>query len=368
MSAVTLLDRFEGSILGLAIGDALGHPTEFVSSLSGIRARWGAAGVTGFEPAGRHPKGTFTDDTQMAIAVARSLARAGHQDLDKLMSVLGQEFVAWYRHPQNDRAPGGTCLSGCRHLAAGLAWREAGVKGSKGCGAAMRAAPVGLYFHDDTEAMVRVAAAQSVLTHSHPTGIASSVAAAAPVAWVARGHGLPGMLEFTRECVSRLSADVLAGLGCTPELIERHGAREMLAALEKTDQALGKEADDVCELLGGGWIGEESVATALWCVHKAAGDFRESVLRGANSSGDSDSIACIAGSIAGAMNGIVGVPTDWVSGVEKSEILKGLSRALYEASRRGSASKAREEVLLDVSFDIFGAGNGERPGQTSLLF
>src|SRR5690242_21080270 len=104
------LDRYRGCILGLAIGDALGHPTEFVGSVRGIRERWGERGVTGFEPSGRHAAGTFTDDTQMTIAVARALVRAGHDDLDRLMQTMGEEFVAWSRSPENNRAPGGTCL------------------------------------------------------------------------------------------------------------------------------------------------------------------------------------------------------------------------------------------------------------------
>ena len=263
------LERTRGSILGLAIGDAIGHPTEFVGSVRAIRQRWGELGVTDMMPAGRHPAGTFTDDTQMTICVARALVRAGRAPLDDMMKILGAEFVAWSRSPHNDRAPGGTCLQGCRALSSGALWRDAGVAKSKGCGAAMRAAPVGLYFSDDFDAMVRVAAAQSSLTHRHPTGIASSVAAAAPVAFVLREKTLDGMLAFTRACVEKLDAKFLVEVGCEEALAEEIGNREMLAALDATEAALDKETDDVCSLLGGAWIGEESVATALWCVLKA---------------------------------------------------------------------------------------------------
>src|SRR5580658_6826492 len=92
-----LLERYRGCILGLAIGDALGHPTEFVPSLPAIRSRWGPRGVTTFECTEDHPAGTFTDDTQMAVAAARALIRAGRSDLDTLMALLGVEFVAWSR-------------------------------------------------------------------------------------------------------------------------------------------------------------------------------------------------------------------------------------------------------------------------------
>ncbi len=86
------LERTRGSILGLAIGDAIGHPTEFVSSVRAIRERWGELGVTDRMPAGRHPAGTFTDDTQMTICVARALVRSGHAPLDDLMQLLGDEL------------------------------------------------------------------------------------------------------------------------------------------------------------------------------------------------------------------------------------------------------------------------------------
>lgn len=349
------LDRYRGCIVGLAIGDALGHPTEFVSSVPRIRERWGERGVTGFEPSGSHPAGTFTDDTQMTIAVLRALVRAGHDDLDARMKTMGAEFVAWSRSPQNNRAPGGTCLSGCRALDRGAPWRQAGVADSKGCGAAMRAAPVGLFFADDVEALVRVAAAQSALTHRHPTGIASSVAAAASVAHVLREGTLDGILAFTRACVERLDTALLVEVGCVPHLAETIGTREMLAALDDTDKEKDVESDDVCQLLGGAWIGEQAVATALWCALRAKGDFRDAVLRGANSSGDSDSIACIAGSIVGALVGVQGIDPAWVEGVEKTAMLDELARALHRVKIGAN------EPTTERGLDPFGAERAAVP-------
>ena len=72
-----LSSRFQGAVLGLAIGDALGRPTEFLGTLDEIREKFGPAGVTDLEADG-HPPGTYTDDTQMSLAVARALIWAGH--------------------------------------------------------------------------------------------------------------------------------------------------------------------------------------------------------------------------------------------------------------------------------------------------
>lgn len=345
----------------MAVGDALGHPTEFQASLASIRARWGPRGLTTFEAAGRHPPGTFTDDTQMAVAVARALCRAGVDDIERLMLVMSEEFAAWARSPLNNRAPGGTCIAGCRNLARGVPWREAGVKGSKGCGAAMRSPPVGLYLAGERAKLLAVAAAQSTLTHAHPTAIASGVAAAAATAWAANGGALDAIVDATREAVQAITDDELLALGASPALVQRIGTREMLDALWKLRDRASIEADDVCELLGGAWVGEEAVVCALWCVLRAGGDFREAVLRGANSSGDSDSIACIAGAIAGAHGGYGAIPEAWARGVEQAGALDRLAHSLFEAS------EARGPVRLDASTDLFGAEVlGVRPDDEDL--
>ena len=328
------IDRFRGCIVGLAVGDALGHPTEFIGSVDAIRKKYGPQGITQFEPQGRHPAGTFTDDTQMTVGVLRALVRQGHAGLDALMNCMGDEFVAWSHHHENNRAPGGTCMSGCRNFESGMSWKNAGIKQSKGCGAAMRAAPIGLFCTDDGE-LVRLAAAQSVLTHSHPTGIASSVAAAAAVAHVARGHSLDGLLDFVIACVKRCDDTLLREMGAPEPLIQSIGNREQLAALEKVRTVLGEETDDVCKLLGGAWIGEEAVATAVWCVLKANGDFDESIWRGANSSGDSDSIACIAGSIVGALHGFDAIPQKYLTQLEKGAQLDVLAQYLLWCAEEG---------------------------------
>ncbi len=342
MSSISLHERIRGSMLALAAGDALGHPTEFISSVARIQQRFPPDGIREFASAGPHKAGTFTDDTQMTICVARALAlhSKGTLDeqmerLDEQMERLADEFVGWADHPTNNRAPGGTCLAGCRKLKGGAHWKDAGVKGSKGCGAAMRAAPVAWLFFDDDDALVRVAAAQSVLTHSHPTGVASSVAAAGPVAWLLRGNGPDkGVIEFTMKLVEKLTPALLKEMGVDAEAADSIGVSEQLTALHDCLQALDEENEDVCELLGGAWVGEEAVATALWCFLKAGGDVAETLYRGANSSGDSDSIACIGGSFAGALHGVEGIP-EHLRNVERKEDLLLLADEVF-AARDGS--------------------------------
>jgi ADP-ribosylglycohydrolase len=122
----------------------------------------------------------------MSLCVARALVRAGHKPLETLMSAMAKEFVEWSRSTENDRAPGTTCIAGCRNLSEGIAWREAGIAGSKGCGSAMRTAPIGLLFCDDESRLIEVVRASSLPTHRHPTALAFAAATSLLTAWAVR--------------------------------------------------------------------------------------------------------------------------------------------------------------------------------------
>src|SRR4030095_13913512 len=129
-------NKIAGGLLGAALGDAFGAPTEFLT-VAEIAARWPPAGP--LEPAGS--PSLVTDDTQMHLAVAEALVTCKSsraltpQSLEKS---LRASFVQWLNSPDNDRAPGMTCLRACEKLATGRPWLEATELYSKGCGANMR--------------------------------------------------------------------------------------------------------------------------------------------------------------------------------------------------------------------------------------
>ncbi len=322
-----------GSIVGLAVGDALGYPHEF-RSVAQVRRELGPEGITGFirckderftRPIiiGRdHPAGTFTDDTQMTIAVAEGLIAKGRASRDLLMGELGRRFVEWYFGPENNRAPGEATGVGCTNLRDGAPWRTAGKEGSKGCGANMRVAPIGLYF-DDLDLLADIARDQALLTHRHAAAAAGSAAAALLVALARRGASPKAAhAEVAKRCAGK-SPDFDAVFSRLPSAVSREPG-EVLVALDASPHALGE-----------GWIAEEAVACALYCWWRHPRDFRACVLEAANTDGDSDSIACIAGGIAGAGVGIEGIPADWVREVEKSSMLHDLGRRLARAAASG---------------------------------
>jgi ADP-ribosylglycohydrolase len=306
-----LEDKVQGCILGLAIGDALGYPTEFMS-LSQIHEQYGPNGVQDFEPSSDHPPGTFTDDTQMSIAVAEALIEAGHSGIDNLMRVMSRRFVEWSESPDNDRAPGATCLAGCHNLKRGDHWRDAGIKDSKGCGSAMRAAPIGLFYRD-LDRTLEVACASSLLTHAHPTGVAAAAGAAIAVKLLLDGTQPEVLITRLIEITGHLDQDY------RNKILQVNGV-------------LAEAPADAMRVLGEAWIGEEAVACALYCFLKSPDDYAKTVLTGANTSGDSDSIACIAGGLSGVFNGIEKIPTSWVDRVEKSSKLRNFASRIVEES------------------------------------
>ncbi|MBI5542995.1 MAG: ADP-ribosylglycohydrolase family protein [Deltaproteobacteria bacterium] len=271
----------------------------------------------------RHPKGTFSDDTQMSLAVAEALLEAGHGDLETLMAAMARRFVAWSNASDNDRAPGGACLRGCEKLEEGAPWREAGDPHSKGCGSAMRVAPIGLFYAGDHAKLLEVARASSLPTHGHPAGIEAAAAAALLVALALEEASPEAMYRAVMdECAPR-SADLRECFAKIPGLLD---APIELALSEKG--------------LGEGWVGEEAVASALWCFWRSPKDFAKAVLAGANTDGDSDSIACIAGGISGAFHGVGAIPAQWQRELEDAERIDGIAQRLFAASTARSAEPA----------------------------
>jgi ADP-ribosylglycohydrolase len=306
-------DRFEGAVVGLAVGDALGFPVEFIGS-DEIRRRYGPQGITDFVPPRSHPLGTYTDDTQMSLAVSRGLLRAGRDDLDGVMSAIAEELAAWAESPENDRAPGSTTMSACRRLFAGRSWRESGIPESKGCGSTIRTAPIGLYYHGDRDRLIEIASHSSRITHGHRSAVAGATANALAVS-LALAEAEPQ--DF-------LPAIIDATEGISEEFADK---------VREVPQVLQMEPDGAFDVLGDAWVAEEAMACALYCFLRSPGDYRQTVLTGANASGDSDSVACIAGGISGALNGIEAIPEQWRQRVEDGEGLVRTAGSLYEAAQ-----------------------------------
>ena len=323
-----------GCLFGMAFGDALGAETEFLS-VDKILMRFPPNGPQ--EPVGN--PALVTDDTQMALAVGEALRLAPQPYApDTLEKPLRSAFMRWMNSPDNDRAPGRTCMTACERLYMGKPWQEATVKNSKGCGANMRVQAVGLLPNITDETRAGIAQFQAALTHGHPTALAASDLTAAAIAFLIAGV-TPGELPKTLREYARSQREIYHGdwLGTlwerplvnSPEQFIARGWDECLGSLDALDAALASENRDAdpCQLTGEGWIAEEALATGLLCFLLFPDDPVAVIRRAVVSSGDSDSIACLAGAFAGAYKGMDAWPSGWAERIEYRERLAAFGAA-----------------------------------------
>lgn len=299
-------------LFGLALGDALGYPTEFLK-LPDIRVRYGQHGIQQLpDPA------LYSDDTQMTLALAEAVIDAGvYAPLDQLMAAVGERFRQWAHSPDNNRAPGQTCLAGISRYEQGIDWTVSGLIESKGCGSAIRVATLGYFYQHDPERLKTVAIATSQITHRHPTALAAAVAAAYLVKLALDGVKPADYIRQTLAFTEGMSD-------------------ELTYALLRIGHVLGWTNEEAAlEHLGQGWTGEEAVALALYCVLRYPDDYVACVRRAANTNGDSDSIACIAGGIMGARLGLAAIPESWLERCENRPYLMQLSWRMAQIDVRG---------------------------------
>ena len=160
----------------------------------------------------------------------------------------------------------------------------------------MRVAPIGLIRECNPEEAFDLAAKAAALTHGHPSGFLSAGVLAALIRLLVDGRDLRGALSE--------SMALLSSFRNSDEVIGAMQLALSLAAAPAIDPA-----EDI-DKLGGGWVGEEALAIAVYSVLRAQ-SFREAVVIATNHSGDSDSTASIAGQIWGAGDGLDGIPHDW---------------------------------------------------------
>jgi poly(ADP-ribose) glycohydrolase ARH3 len=299
------IDRARGALLGTFVGDALGMPFE------GRSPREVPARVEMQDA--RLGRGTYTDDTQMMIALAESLLEYG----GVAVQALARAFADAH-DPRRGYGSGTTEV--LRRVRAGSHPHEAarsafGGEGSLGNGAAMRVAPVAvLYAHDDA-ALAASARESAGVTHSHALAIDAAVAQAAAIAAALKDEP---PLEAARNAAA------------TPELRD---------SLEEADQLLDARPapGELATALGNRPTAHESVPAAIYAA--AAHESAEAAISFAvRCGGDSDTIAAMAGAIAGARIGASAIPWRWLDALEQGPKGRGHVERLADrlAAARGN--------------------------------
>jgi len=318
-------DKIAGSFYGLALGDALGRPTEFMS-LKHIKRTYGSYGVMSLpRPA------LFTDDTQMTLAVARAVGAARWFGPNELVRTLTTEFLRWAVQDPS-RAPGVTCVTSVRRLAIARVRHEAWTTAttvSRGCGANMRVAPTALL--PDADLAVSASQLQAALTHGDPVAIAATELTALAIRYAAEGADLvelPRMLlarAYTQRGIYRdrwlrgLHTRWVTRGNLSAEVVMERAWDRIADTIRGVMMALADSQTpyDVCRTLGAAWTADEALACALYFAVRFGGVPPVAISMAARTSGDSDSIACITGAIVGAYHGESVWPLHWRARIER---------------------------------------------------
>jgi ADP-ribosylglycohydrolase len=184
---------------------------------------------------------------------------------------------------------------------------------SKGCGTVMRSAPFGLRFAP--EQAYELAEQCSALTHGHPTAGASAGAFAMITAHLTNG-------ATPQRAVSDTLLHLRQGLGRS----------ETADILQEAYALAGKvpPAPNTCTSLGQGWIAEEALAIAVYCL-LGTDDVRAGLTASVSHSGDSDSTGAILGNLYGAAYGHAALPKEWASQVEGRDTVVALAELMAAA-------------------------------------
>ncbi|MFQ4147352.1 ADP-ribosylglycohydrolase family protein [Arthrobacter sp. LAPM80] len=335
--------RVQGTLMGGALGDAFGYLVEF-DSLVTIEAAYGPSLLVDLSQAGRTPH--FSDDTQMMLYTLDGLLDVLEWANDGISSDINAcqwlAYLRWLKTQgiptaehapeqpprwidrqsvlHHQRHPGNACITGLATGEMGTVFRPVNPD-SKGCGTVMRSAPYGLLPNVDTETVYKISSDAASLTHGHPSARQSSAA----FSWLIHGLAIRGLpLRAAAESARDRAA---AEPGADADLMSRLESALTLSAHDGEPLS----GDALTGALGLGWVAEEALAVALYCVLattngavSAVDHFLKAIRLAANHSGDSDSTASIAGNILGALYGEAALPPSWLTMSEAPQLIRRL--------------------------------------------
>ena len=314
-------NKIAGSLIGGAVGDALGYQIEFKTNIKEKE-------VTRFDGTG-----IISDDTQMTLFTAnallwretrlhmRGIAMAPTNAiylgyLDWLETQTGEKFnqtnISWIKDIKElnvRRAPGNTCLNALYSGKMGTI--EEPINNSKGCGTVMRVAPIGLYASDPYMAGT-TAAEVSAITHGHPLGIIPSFVMSSMINLILNKN--MSILDSLNEAMKLLK---------DYDKFDKEYINEFENIVNKAIKLSTENKSDIESIkeIGEGWVAEEAFAIALYSCLKYPNSFEDAVVCAVNHDGDSDSTGAVAGNIIGTALGLTNIPKYYVDNVELKDTI-----------------------------------------------
>lgn len=341
-------DRVRGSLIGGAIGDALGFPVEFIDSYEEIQMRYGENGITRLDTGHRWTKtnmdkAVISDDTQMTLFTALGLLNAKEKGMAPVPAIC-HAYIEWLYTQKgmrskryNDcwigdlpelnvcRAPGYTCITALEKIIEGCE----PMNDSKGCGGIMRIAPIPLYGLSqnriqDVAVLDELATDAAKLTHEHELGYIPAYVMSHIIYRLANDE------SPTNESFRSYVVEAMQQVSQKFEYIE-YSIGILQALLEKAfDLAYANIPEyEAIQQIGGGWVAEETLAIAVYCCAKHFDDFEKAMIASVNHGGDSDSTGAVTGNILGAAIGYEAIPEHFKTDLQLHDVILHVADDLW---------------------------------------
>jgi poly(ADP-ribose) glycohydrolase ARH3 len=307
--AVRLKDKFLGGMVGTGLGDAIGEMAFHFRNRAELRAR-----IVQVDQL------LYTDDTAMAIGLAESLVQVGGLDEQHLGDTFRDHY---YREPWRGYASGPPSIFGLVQRD-GISYTEAaqslfGRQGSFGNGAAMRIAPLGLFFYDAPD-LYDKAWLSARVTHAHPIGVDGAAVLARAIAWAV---GLDPQEPFPLQ----VFCEGLADFARTPVIRDK---MQLLYALVTQ----GTSPLAAARRLGQSVAVHESLPFALYAFLCHTKSFEDCLFCASLHGGDCDTLGAMACAVSGAYLGIEAISADWRAKLENGPQVEALAIRLAEKKKR----------------------------------
>jgi ADP-ribosyl-[dinitrogen reductase] hydrolase len=306
---IDLSDRHQGCLVGLATGDALGAPLEFMSR---ERIRQTHGQVTEMLGGGwlRLPPGAFTDDTDLMLCIARSIVQLGHFDAND----VAQRFVAWL--DSNPPDVGITTRASLEQIRDGVDWEVAsrhtherqGGK-SAGNGGLMRCAPIGLLQAHRLDELRRDSFTSCRITHWHPAAAYCCVALNLGVAGLLQGIARDNLVEWIGE-----------------RLAEEGEDQVVRPALERAGQLRAGHVHPTGYAV-------DTLQAAFWAF-LTTDSLEDALVTLVNLGEDADTAGAVCGALAGAAYGYQAIPNRWLDILQGRDEIIGLANQIYELATK----------------------------------
>ncbi|MBI4139437.1 ADP-ribosylglycohydrolase family protein [Candidatus Woesearchaeota archaeon] len=296
--------KFIGSLLGTAIGDALGFPFETIKN-EDLRAQ--RVYINGLIGTLFHPRGIYSDDTELTLLLANMLKESKEFSSD----AFRQEIMKWAS--TNSRTPGSGMIKYVQSLQSGISFDTSQNIGNGICS---RISPIALRYYNDEQSLIQTIDCYARLTHNNSTAVAAALIVSQCISW-----------SVTR----------------TPETFDRDALCEHMLSLSKNlDDSVYKKLDciihslqkpvrQVIETIGTRPVVTESVIISIYSFLREYDDARRALLLAVNTEGDRDTVGAITGSMIGALHGVKGIPSMWIKKIENPSGIIQAGKELFQS-------------------------------------